>query len=379
MEKNDSKKILIVSDAWKPQVNGVVRTYEYIMAELARDGHYVRVVGPHDFPYRLKMPGYSEIDLALSPYRRLRRMIDEFEPDYLHVATEGPLGWAARRYCRAHGMSYTTAYHTHFPDYVAKRVGKFAPALTPFVRRRMIDFVCQFHQEGHGMMVATPSLEAELKSWGFRVPMYRLLRGVHVDLFRPHDDDTARTLFADEARPVALYVGRVAIEKNLEAFLAMDWAGTKIVVGDGPSREMFEKKYPAVHFVGKKEGEELAAHYREADIFVFPSKTDTFGIVLIEAMASGLPVAAHDVTGPRDIIVEDYLGHLHEDLAVAAREALRHSDRVHDRHAHARETYSWPAVAQQFLDILYEAGEARKRKVLGRHRLRQLLSRKTKS
>lgn len=371
MEKNESKKILIISDAWKPQVNGVVRTYEYIAEELTRAGHDVRVIGPHDFPRRLKMPGYNEIELALSPYRRLRRIIDDFAPDYLHVATEGPLGWAARRYCRAHGMSYTTAYHTHFPDYVAKRLGKHIPVLQPLIRRQMIKFVREFHAEGHGLMVATPSLEDELLSWEFKTPMYRLLRGVHVDLFRPHDGEEPR-LFDDLPRPVALYVGRVALEKNLESFLAMDWAGSKIIVGDGPSREMLEKKYPEAHFVGKKEGEELAAHYRSSDIFVFPSKTDTFGIVLIEALASGLPVAAHDVTGPRDIVTADYLGHLHEDLALAARTALAHSDKAHDRHLHVRETYTWPVVAQQFLDILYEAGEARKKK-MRRQRLLKLL------
>lgn len=360
-EQRKRRKILIVSDAWKPQVNGVVRTYEHIMTELERDGHHVRVIGPADFPLRLKMPGYSEIELALFPYGRLKRLVEDFAPDFIHIATEGPLGWAARRYCHRRGMAYTTAYHTHFPDYVSKRAGRFFPALQDWVRQKTIAVVHYFHSHSHGIMVATPSLEAELRSWGFDTPMHRLLRGVHVDLFRPRTAEED-SLFAAQDRPVALYVGRVAIEKNLEAFLAMDWAGTKVIVGEGPSRTALEKKYPHVRFVGKKTGEDLAAYYRAADIFVFPSKTDTFGIVLIEALASGLPVAAHNVTGPCDIITDPVLGMLDDDLAVAAQAALAlgHEEKAHYRHDHVRTTYSWPAVAEQFLDIIEIAGKARK-------------------
>ena len=210
-------KILIISDAWKPQVNGVVRTYEHIAEELEKDGHEIKVIGPADFPYRIPMPGYAEIELAINPYGRLKKMIEAWDFDFIHIATEGPLGMAASKYCKRHGLKYTTCYHTHFPDYVAKRVAKFLPFLADPVKQSAISSVRKFHESGSGMLIATQSLEDELKSWGFEAPMHRLSRGAHLDIFRPGVPE----LFHDLPRPVALYVGRVAIEKNLEAFLDM--------------------------------------------------------------------------------------------------------------------------------------------------------------
>ncbi len=352
MENTESAKILIISDAWRPQINGVVRTYEFLSAELEKAGHTVRVIGPADFPARMALPGYSEIELVLLPYRRLARMVEDFSPDYLHVATEGPLGWAARRYAIKHGLTYTTAYHTQFPDYVAKRVARFIPALRSWTHRKVTALIRHFHKPAGAIVVTTPSLKEELESKGYERPMHCLARGVPVELFYPGPPDALH----DVPRPIALYVGRVAVEKNLEDFLAMDWPGSKVIVGEGPDKPSLQKKFPEALFAGKKVDKELASYYRSADLFAFPSRTDTFGIVLIEALASGLPVAAYNVTGPRDIITHPHLGCLHEDLSTAALEALKHADRAEDRHAHVRAHYTWPAVAQQFMDILKKVG-----------------------
>ncbi len=338
-------KVLIVSDAWHPQVNGVVRTYEYIAEELEAMGCDVRVIGPADFPVSTAMPGYTEIRLAIAPGRRLVRMIEEYSPDHIHAATEGPLGWATRKYCIKKGKSFTTSYHTQFPDYLAKRVSRYLPFLYRPSRELAKNFVRSFHKPAHAMLVATPSLEEELKSWGFKVPMKRLTRGINNDIFYPGE----KNLFPDLPGPVALYVGRVAIEKNLADFLGMEWPGTKIVVGDGPSMKELKAKYADAVFAGVKTGRELADHYRSSDVFVFPSRTDTFGIVLIEAMACGLPIAAYNVTGPKDIVTEKFLGSLGDDLAKASEAALE-SGKAEDRARHAIEHYSWRMAAKQFLE-----------------------------
>ena len=340
-------KILIISDAWHPQVNGVVRTYEHLRDELTRMGHKVKVIGPDDFSWCVPMPGYAEIKLALFPYRKLKRMIEEFAPDRIHVAVEGPLGWAARKYCKKHKRDFTTSYHTQFPEYFSKRVASKLPFLKKSARRMGQWYVRKFHGPAARMMVATESLEKDLRLLGFRTKTHRLTRGVRLDLFHPGE----KTLFNDLPRPVALYVGRIAIEKNLEEFLSMAWSGSKVLIGEGPSRSYLEKKYPDALFVGKKEGEELAAHYRSADIFVFPSKTDTFGIVLIEALASGIPVAAYPVMGPKDIITSSELGILDNDLQKAASEALDNGT-PEKRHQHVKDKYSWETAANQFLDAM---------------------------
>jgi len=338
-------KLVIITDAWHPQVNGVVRTYEHLIAELERDGHEVHVISPSDFPRTMAMPGYGEIKLVIFPCKTLNDKINTIRPDFIHISTEGPLGWAGRKYCLRNKIAFTTSYHTHFPDYVAKRFAKFLPflyrplhAITKYIVRR-------FHDPAKAVMVATQSLEDDLLDWGFTSPMHRLTRGVDLDMFSPGD----KTLFDDLAQPVALYVGRVAIEKSIEDFLSMDWNGSKVVVGTGPLLDALKDKYPDVYFAGKKLGKDLVAHYQSADVFVFPSRTDTFGMVLIEALACGLPVAAYNVTGPKDIITEDYLGVLSDDdLAEAARQALGAGEPT-KRAAHVKEYYSWGKAGEQFL------------------------------
>jgi glycosyltransferase involved in cell wall biosynthesis len=338
-------KILIVTDAWHPQVNGVVRTYEYLQGELETMGYTVKVIGPSDFPRSYPMPGYSEIRLVLFPYNMLRRMIMEFEPDVLHIATEGPLGIAARKYATNYGVEFTSCYHTHFPDYAAKRAAKYLPFLEKPVRDAGIKFVRWFHDVSSCLFAATPSLETQLRAWDFTCPIKRMTRGIDHSLFRTGE----KPLFQDLPQPVALYVGRVAIEKNLEAFLDMAWEGSKVIVGSGPDDAMLREKYPDAVFAGVKTGEALADHYRSADVFVFPSRTDTFGMVLVEAMACGLPLAAYPVTGPIDIITDDFLGAVDEDLSAAAHKAL-HNGTATERSAHATTHYSWRKAASQFLE-----------------------------
>jgi len=338
-------KILIVSDAWHPQVNGVVRTYEYLQAELTAMGYEVKIIGPADFPTSMPMPGYDEIRLTLFPYNHLRGIIANYEPDLLHIATEGPLGLAARRYAINYGVEFTSCYHTHFPDYAAKRVAKHLPFLYNFVRQRGIAFVRRFHKESSCLFVATQSLETTLRDWGFTCPMKRLTRGIDYSTFFPGE----KNLFEGLSRPIALYVGRVAIEKNLEAFLGMNWQGSKVVVGNGPDLETLQQKFPKAIFVGGKNGQDLADHYRSADLFVFPSKTDTFGMVLIEAMACGLPIAAYPVTGPVDIVTEPFLGALSDDLSQAAIKAFQ-SGNAAQRADYAKAHYSWRKAANQFLE-----------------------------
>ena len=340
-------KILVISDAWYPQLNGVVRTYEHLMEELQKLGHTMEVIGPRDFPMRVPTPGYPEIKLAVLPYRRLKKLIEEKNADKIHVSTEGPLGLAGRKYCLKHNIPFSTSYHTQFPDYIAKRIAKFLPFLYNPVRNAAIGHMRKFHAPSSAMMVATQSLEDTLLEWGFKNPIHRLTRGAKIDIFKPGK----KTKFQDLKGPVALYVGRVAIEKSVEDFLEMEWEGSKVVVGDGPAREELEEKHPDAHFLGVKTGEDLGEHYRSADVFVFPSTTDTFGMVLIEALAAGTPVAAYDVTGPKDIIDQDFLGVLDSDLGKAAKLALN-CGTSKQRAEHAREHYTWEKVARQYLDAL---------------------------
>lgn len=339
-------RILIISDAWRPQINGVVRTYEDLVQVLEQDGHVIRVIGPADFPKRYPMPGYHEIELVLAPGKALRRMIAEFAPDTIHIATEGPLGWAMRGICIKNGWPFTTAFHTHFPDYAALRAAKYIPFAYKPVRALGIAMIRVFHGPSAAVLTTTDSVDVTLRSWGLRAPLYRLTRGVRGDVFFPGP----KTLFRDLKQPVALYVGRVAIEKNIGAFLDMDWPGSKVVVGDGPSRTALEAQYPDVVFTGKKTGHDLADCFRSADIFAFPSRTDTFGIVLIEAMACGIPIAGYPVTGPMDIITDQRLGHVSQDLSAAAAQALAAPGTAEDRHAHLLQHYTWDVAARQFIE-----------------------------
>jgi glycosyltransferase involved in cell wall biosynthesis len=298
---------MIVTDAWFPQTNGVVSTLAQTAAWLGRFGHEVRMITPRDFR-SIACPTYPEIRLSILPQAKVKRDILAFSPQALHIATEGPLGLAARRLCLRHGMRFTTSYHTQFPQYLRAR---FPIPLTLSYRA-----LRWFHGAAVRCMVSTDSVRQDLRARGFdNLATWR--RGVDTETFRPHTKD-----FLGLPRPVAAYVGRVAVEKNVEAFLKMTWAGSKIIIGDGPERARLEKQYPDATFLGYRFGKDLAAHLAAADIMVFPSRTDTFGLVNLEAMACGVPVAAYPVTGPIDVIEDGLTGCLDSDLAAAARRAL---------------------------------------------------------
>ncbi len=332
-------RILIVSDAWRPQVNGVVRTLASVADELAAMGHTVDVIGPDRFR-TVAMPTYPDIRLAILPGRKLSRLVEAFAPDALHIATEGPLGLAARRWAVKRGCAFTTAFHTRFPEYLqARSVLPTGPAYW---------LLRWFHRGGQGIMVATESLRAELAGRGF-ADLRSWSRGVDLDLFTPEPRDP----FTGLARPVFLYVGRIAVEKNITAFLELDLPGSKVVVGGGPQFEALRRTYPATTFTGPRAGRALSASYAGADCFVFPSLTDTFGLVMLEALACGTPVAAFPVTGPLDVLGTHAVGVMHADLRTAALRALD-TDRATCR-AHA-ERFSWRACAELFLANLVSLG-----------------------
>lgn len=323
-----------------PQVNGVVRTLQTVSEELRAMGHTVEVVGPDRFR-SLPCPTYPEIRLSILPRRRLGRIIEAFAPDALHIATEGPLGLSARAWARKRGCAFTTAFHTRFAEYLQARTG--LPV------RHAYRFLRWFHGSGQGVMVATESLRQDLEARGFRA-LRPWSRGVDLSLFRAR-----RTARWDLPAPVFLYVGRVAVEKNIRAFLDLDLPGSKVVVGGGPQLPELRRDYPRVHFTGPRHGEALAEAYAAADVFVFPSLTDTFGLVILEALASGTPVAAFPVTGPRDILAgaQGTIGAVDPDLRAACLAALA-ADRTACR-AHA-ERFSWRACAETFLSHLVPLG-----------------------
>ncbi len=332
-------RVLIATDAWAPQVNGVVSTLTRLEAELGRRGVDVVFLTPHQFR-SVPLPGYSELRVALPDRGAVARFIDAAAPDYVHIATEGPIGWAVRRRCLIEGRPFTTSYHTKFPEY-ANRIFGLPESWIYALERR-------FHGPSAGVMVATASLEAELRQLGF-LRLMRWSRGVDTELFKPREKPFRRS------EPLFLYVGRVSREKNIEAFLDAPLPGWKLVVGDGPRLSALRRRYPDVVFAGRRCGEELAAIYASADVFVFPSRTDTFGLVLLEALASGLPVAAYPVTGPVDILEHGVSGILDDDLAQAAQRALT----LNRDAARARaETFTWSRSADQFLDNVTSANAA---------------------
>ena len=328
-------KILLVTDAWEPQVNGVVRTLKTTARELTAMGHEVRTLTPVQFR-TLPCPTYPEIRLSLFPQGQVDRTIRGFDPDVLHIATEGPLGLAARRFALRHDFPFTTAYHTRFPEYVQARFKLPLGVSYAWLRR--------FHGPSKSVMAPTQVVVDDLRANGFRnVKLWS--RGVDGDVFRPQP---SRRL--NSAPPIFLYVGRVAVEKNVEAFLELDLPGSKWVVGTGPALERIRGRFPQANYLGVLEREELAQVYAAADVFVFPSRTDTFGLVLLEAMACGLPVAAYPVTGPRDVIGDSKVGVLHEDLRIACLEALKLERE--DALARAR-LFTWRAATEQFLGHLH--------------------------
>jgi glycosyltransferase involved in cell wall biosynthesis len=331
-------KIIIVTDAWSPQINGVVRTLQATRRELERSGHAVAMITPLSFA-TVPCPGYREIRLSLAPYRKLARLLRaEFAHDgevAVHIATEGPLGFAGRRFCLRHRIPFTTAYHTRFPQYL-RAMYRVPENWTYAVMRR-------FHSASAVVMAATDTVEAELRAAGIE-KVARWTRGVDTDLFRPTEPMPLAL-----QKPIFAFVGRVSVEKNVEAFLQLDLPGSRVVAGDGPSLAALRRRYDDVLFLGMQRSEQLARLYSAADVFVFPSRTDTFGLVLLEALACGLPVAAYPVQGPLDVVGGSDVAVLDEDLRRAALAALR-IDRARCREfASAR---SWRNATRQFVSLL---------------------------
>jgi glycosyltransferase involved in cell wall biosynthesis len=335
-------RILIATDAWRPQINGVVRTYENLRHALEASGYQVTVLSPSDF-MTLPCPGYREIRLALPNMALISEHVLRSGIEHIHIATEGPIGWATRATCLRHGVRFTTSFHTRFPEYLETYIG--LPASISYrIQRR-------FHNRSIGTFVATPSLKSELERRGFKRLML-WTRGVDTALFRPMPDGAKKP-----CAPTFLYVGRVSREKNVEAFLDLDLPGRKVVVGDGPLLPLLRRQYPNVDFKGTKTGDALAAEYSAADVFVFPSRTDTFGLVLLEAMAAGVPIAAYPVMGPIDIVTQDVTGVLSDDLRAACLQALK-LDPLQVR-AEAMK-HDWSSVGEIFVDNIYRArGAAR--------------------
>ena len=326
--------VAVVTDAWLPQTNGVVRTLVTTVDRMRADGIDVHVISPDGFR-TIPCPTYPEIRLSLFAGKAVARRLDELEPSAVHISTEGPLGLAARRWCLRNGHEFTSAYHTQFPEYLRARA--------PIPLWVSYAFMRWFHGAATRTLVATPSMQRQLEANGF-TNVARWSRGVDSDLFQPRPKD-----FLSLPRPVWLYLGRVAVEKGIEDFLRLELPGTKLVVGDGPARASLEARFPAVRFVGYKHGQELAQHVAASDVFVFPSRTDTFGLVLLEAMACGVPVAAYPVTGPVDVVIHGVTGALDADLRAAALAALGLDPVACRDHALG---FSWEACTRQFVSAL---------------------------
>lgn len=324
-------KIAICTDAWSPQVNGVVTTLHRTRDCLKQFGHDVEVFSPASGFLTFPLPSYPEIRLPLFPGRRLARLLDEFSPDCLHIATEGSLGLAARAWCVQRGLPFTTSYHTQFPEYVHARL----PIPVALVYR----LLRWFHGGAAATMVSTTHMREQLRHHGFS-NLVAWGRGVDTDLFSPQRRDSL-----DLPGPVWVYTGRLAVEKNLPAFLSLDLPGSKLVIGDGPARAALQQQFPDAHFVGYQFGEALARYMASGDVFVFPSCSETFGLVMLEAMACGLPVAAFPVTGPIDVVRQGISGVLHEDLRTACLAALS-LDRQQVRQTALE--YSWEQASRQF-------------------------------
>jgi len=333
-------QVLIATDAWHPQVNGVVRTLTSLARTAKSLGVDVTFLSHEGFP-TFQLPTYPGLRLALPRRREIARRIEQVNPDAMHIATEGPIGHAVRAYCVRRGLPFTTSYTTRFPEYISARM--------PIPESWIYAALRRFHGAGAVTMVATPSLMAELRERGF-AHLGMWTRGVDTELFRPD-----RAIELDFPRPIFVCVGRVAVEKNLEAFLSLDLPGTKVVIGDGPCEAELRRKFPAAKFLGLIENGQLAAHLAAADVFVFPSRTDTFGVVQLEALASGVPIAAFPVTGPKDVIGDHPIGVLSEDLRAACLAALKIP---RDACRAFALNYSWENSARQFIGHLQklEAG-----------------------
>ena len=343
------KKILIISDAWLPQVNGVVRTLEATIHALQNLGHTVHVIGPDIRLWKsFALPSYPSIILEFFGRQRLLQAIEKFQPDFIHLATEGPLGWSGRNACLKLNYPFTTSYHTRFPEYLAARVPHL---LSRIILNVAYAILRRFHTPSSAVMVATASIEHALHVRKFR-RLVRWSRGVDTKLFRPYGKNLES--FSDLLRPILLYVGRISVEKNLDAFLNLETSGSKVIIGDGPDRELLERRYPEAHFLGPKSGIDLAKHYAAADLFVFPSTTDTFGLVLLEACACGLRIASYPAPGPIDIFSNgptNTFVKLDNDLQRAVSQALQQPD-IPSLPQHFAETFSWQSCTIQFLNHL---------------------------
>ncbi|CAN5315013.1 hypothetical protein BH11PSE2_BH11PSE2_00400 [soil metagenome] len=362
-------RVLLATDAWEPQVNGVVRTLTRVVAELRDMGHLVEVISPDQFK-TFPLPTYPEIKLAVGVYEPMQERFKAFEPEAIHIATEGPIGLAARRICMDWKLPFTTSYHTKFPEYVSARLP--VPVAAGYAYMRW------FHKASGRLMVATPTMRDELARHGFR-NISPWARGVDTEMFRPRKPGEP-DVFEGLPRPIWLNVGRVAVEKNIESFLMQDLPGTKVVVGDGPQKDELSHRYPGVKFVGQKMGEELTAHFACADVFVFPSLTDTFGLVILEAMASGVPVAAYPAPGPIDIIPGSGAGVLGTTTTEGLREACLAClplDRAVVR-AYS-EKFSWRVCAEEFVRNLQPYPEPEKTRFWRRLRRLARLRRRPKA
>lgn len=350
-------RVMIATDAWQPQVNGVVRTLQSLIASLRSQGVDVEALTPTGFR-SIPLPSYPSLRIAIPDRTEIIRRIESYKPDSIHIATEGPIGLMARGYCVSRGLSFTTAYATRFPEYVSARIP--IPEAWSYAALRW------FHKPAAVTMVSTPSLAHELTRRGFK-KLGMWTRGVNATVFTPENP----AIF-DLPRPIFLSVGRIAVEKNLDAFLSLELPGSKVVIGEGPQEEELKRRFPHAHFLGLKEGKDLASFIAGADVFVFPSRTDTFGIVQLEALACGTPVAAFPVTGPNDVIRSETVGVLSEDLRAACLKALTLSRADCREYA---EGFSWENSAHQFISHLrlLGGGHFRKRAALS------VLSRKMKS
>ncbi|MBL8558888.1 MAG: glycosyltransferase family 1 protein [Hyphomonadaceae bacterium] len=334
----DPTRLMLVTDAWEPQVNGVVRTLSRVIKELREMGVEVEVVSPSDGYKTMPLITYEEIKLAIGARDDVEERFKAFAPDAVHIATEGTLGWDARHICLDYKFPFTTSYHTQFPEYVHARFW-WIPTWAGYAYMRA------FHNKSGRVMVATPSMMERLESRGMK-NITAWSRGVDTELFHPSKRGIDGGVYKDLPKPVWAYVGRVAVEKNIEAFLKLDLPGTKVVVGGGPLLEELQTKYPDAKFTGPKFGDELAQHYADADVFVFPSFTDTFGLVILEAMAAGTPVAGFMAPGPKDIIPGSGAGAVNDDLKIACMEALKCDRETTRKYA---EKFSWRACAEDFL------------------------------
>lgn len=326
-------KLILATDAWDPQVNGVVTTLNQVVNGLQKLGHEVEVIAPSDYP-TIPLPTYPEIKISIW-MKGLKKRIEDFGPDAIHIATEGPIGQFVRKHCLSQGYVFTTSFHTRFPEYIRERFPIPLEWTYPFVRK--------FHRSAFRTLAPTKTLVNELKGRGFN-HMQVWGRGVDTELFAPQKKTDLGL-----PGPIMLNVGRVAPEKNLQAFLDLDIQGSKVIVGDGPAIKELQEQYPDVHFPGVKRGEELAKYFASADVFVFPSLTDTFGLVMLEANSSGTPVAAFPVTGPIDVIEQGVTGVMHENLGEAIKQALKLDRNVCREKALMR---SWSVIVQQFLRAL---------------------------